>query len=123
MNVLEVIRDKECVHIISTGDLDMDLGDVVQLFQGLQRLELERMKVLIDIQGGYVNMTHEVLEYMATHPINDRIDRLAVVARSLPNRLLANFYTRRTSFHYPAEVFDSREEAQAFCAGIKKGAS
>ncbi len=101
--------------IIEVEDqIDLDIEDVAWATQTVMKLQEIGIELIVDLEKGYINMTPNALKYLSTHKIHDSISALAIVLKSLPNRILANSFVKNNRFQYPARVFETRPEAETW---------
>ncbi len=110
---MKIERNKYNHVVIKIEDLiDLDKEDVAWAAQAVLKLQAKAIKLIIDLNKGYVNLTQEAINYLSTHAIHKEIAAMGIVLKSLPNRILANSFVRNNNFQYPAIVFETRPKAE-----------
>lgn len=107
-------RDNDILFVdpVESGELDIDA--IKNYYHYLNSVVGEnKVLFLTDMRTHYINLPKNVLEYIASDPYSKKI-RLAdaIVVKSLPNRLIANFYIRFFKPNEPTKLFNSLDSAE-----------
>ena len=116
------VREDDIVCFTALESGKQDLEDVIALYDFVQELvDAKPMKYLIDFREHYVDIPPKVIAYIAKDPkINKSKIAEAIVVKSLPNRLLVNFYLNIKRPQIPAKAFNTAELAIIWLNSIEQ---
>lgn len=103
--------DNEIIVLKINDYLEMNLKDVMILIRELKAFSKKRFKLLVDLDKGYINLSEDAVEFLSHHSIHTQIEKMGIVLKSLPNRIIWRFFARKHKFHYPVQIFEEKEEA------------
>lgn len=106
------------LHLHNDGILQFDcnehtftIEDINELIEKKQVLEQDKKSILLVIPHPFANIEKEAREYMATGVCEQHFKAKAFVLRSLPQRILANFYIKINRPTVPTRFFSNKVEA------------
>jgi len=110
------VLNPQLFHLVYRNDYEVELSDVQEVDLVFQELAGELVVyVIMDTQGRFTTFSSEAQKYLSKKTIlvqNKQLGGFALIIDSLPNRILARFYTNVYKPNYKLKVFANEKEAR-----------
>lgn len=93
---------------------ELDVEDIKALMAAKDQLCGSKPHTTVFIAGNYSSLSQEAREYASTKEAYGAAIAKSIVAKSLPTRLMGNFFIRYNNPPAPTRLFKNEEEAVAW---------
>jgi hypothetical protein len=118
------VLEPQLLHIVYRNDYEVELVDVQEVDRMFQELAGDKVVyVIMDTKGQFTTFSSEAQKYLSKKTIlvqNKQLGGFALLIDSLPNRILARFYTNVYKPNYKLKVFAKDREARVWLDRLKK---
>lgn len=105
------IREDGIMHIHIKVDLDFDMENSLEILDAKIEVSEGEKHPILYTGSKFVIPTNEVREYLASEKRNALTIAEAFLVKSLPQRLISNFYIKINKPARPTKMFTNKEKA------------
>jgi len=110
-SALLIKREDNIIHIHIKLDMELGVEHIDEIYDARMQLSGRVKHPVLFTSTKFVVPSNEVREYLSTKKRNDYVSAEAIVIRSLPQRLITNFYIKFNKPTRPTKMFTDKNKA------------
>ena len=105
------LLEKGVINVIYKDNVEIELNDVIELRKVTEEMTCGKPYVSVYEAGNHTTITKEAREISSKDVHIKNRKALAIVVKSLAQRIISNFFMKSNKDIHPIKVFNSKEKA------------